>query len=556
VAVQLDLDLESSELSQVTFCVFDVETTGGSSTQNRITEIGAVKIRGGEVLGEFRTFVNAHHWIPPNIVVLTGITQSLLVDAPAEEFALASFLEFAHGSVPVGHNVRFDLGFVNATASRVGLEGIQTEPVDTLTLSRKLLSGEIPNHKLGTIAQYLRVAPRTAHRALDDARTTVDILHCLLERAGTIGATHLSDLHNLQAPGLRVAGNKLKLTTTLPHRPGIYRFHDQTGAIIYVGTSRDIKARVRSYFSSEQRRKVPRMLQETTSISYVDLDCPLSAAVLEVREIAHHSPRFNARGTYKTPIRYLRIHPKGTITIDTGLRAVETGSYNEGIGPFFSSKNILAVRDLINEFDLGARLSALPASNEDATHECFIVGFAELAAVIEHEMVSLAQRQAYERAEALRTQALRLLQLISGAYLHRSLSHLSHTTLTHRLVNSTHSHTLNEGHFQLPAGLLGSEDSPQQQLRRSGERLIVRMGLLRGELRHENLDIATVIRPLGESRNLFTPRLQREPPTSSNSRSVSLGQSQQHLNADSLSLLQTPRPKRPPTLRHRALPPR
>lgn len=509
--MQLRLTQEESELSNVTFCVLDVETTGGSAIHNRITEIGAVKIRGGEVLGEFRTFVNAHHEIPPTIVVLTGITQSLLANAPTELAALASFLEFLNGATPVGHNVRFDLAFLNATAQRVGLEEVQTPPVDTLTLSRKLLSGEVPNHKLGTIAQYLRVEPRVAHRALDDARTTVDIFHCLLERAGTIGITHLNDLRTLQTPGLRAAGSKLRLTTTLPHRPGIYRFHDRSSEVIYVGTSTDIKTRVRSYFNSEQRRKVPRLLQETATISYVELECPLSAAILEVREIALRSPRFNARGTYRTPVRYLRFHPQGKLTVDTGLRTLESGSFHDGIGPFSSSRNAYAVRDLISDHGLTLALNALPRSTAGADHRPFVHEVNEIATILSRAMITLANRQSYERAEELRSSALRLLRLVIGAYLHRSIGRLPYVELTHHHLGNEHRHALIEGRFQLPSELAGGQSSPERELRTSGEHLIIRTNLLRGELTHEHLDLATVLKPLRATLNLFTPQTQDEP---------------------------------------------
>jgi DNA polymerase III subunit epsilon len=109
-------------LRDLTFCVVDLETTGGSAQGgSMITEIGAVKVRGGEVLGEFQTLVNPHTQIPPFIAVLTGITNSMVSAAPSIESVLPAFLEFAAGSVLVAHNAPFDVGFLSWFAARQDL---------------------------------------------------------------------------------------------------------------------------------------------------------------------------------------------------------------------------------------------------------------------------------------------------------------------------------------------------------------------------------------------------------------------------------------------------
>jgi DNA polymerase-3 subunit epsilon len=108
-------------LSEVPFCVLDLETTGGSAASCEITEIGAVRYRGGEVEGTFQTMVNPGVEIPPFITVLTGITHAMVIEAPRIEEALPTFLEFVGDAVIVGHNVRFDLSFLNAAAERLGL---------------------------------------------------------------------------------------------------------------------------------------------------------------------------------------------------------------------------------------------------------------------------------------------------------------------------------------------------------------------------------------------------------------------------------------------------
>ncbi len=152
---QLDLDFDGAPLAQTTFCVVDLETTGGSPTEGRITEIGAVKVRGGELLGEFRTFVDPQQPIPPFITVLTGITQRMVTDAPRESAAVPMLLEFLGDAVFVAHNAPYDTNFLKAACERLGLDWPNPHTVDTARLARSVLGrDEVANHKLGTLAQF------------------------------------------------------------------------------------------------------------------------------------------------------------------------------------------------------------------------------------------------------------------------------------------------------------------------------------------------------------------------------------------------------------------
>src|SRR5690554_4408839 len=124
-------------LSATTFVVVDLETTGTSARENTITEIGAVKMRGGEVIGDFQTFVNPGSPIPPFIVALTGITDAMVVAAPRIEQVLPTFLEFLGDAVLVAHNARFDVGFLKAACKAHVYEWPDPEVVDTLILARR-----------------------------------------------------------------------------------------------------------------------------------------------------------------------------------------------------------------------------------------------------------------------------------------------------------------------------------------------------------------------------------------------------------------------------------
>lgn len=306
--MQRSFDDLGTPLADVTFCVIDLETTGGSAADCAITEIGAVKLRGGECLGTFQTLVNPGQAIPPTITVLTGITQAMVLPAPRVETALPALLEFVGDqSVIVGHNVGFDLRFLRAATDRTGRPALANAVVDTCRLARRLLADEVPNHKLGTLSDRLRLPHRPSHRALDDALATGDLLHLLLERAGRLGVSGLDDLLALPSLAAHPQVGKLKLTSGLPRRPGVYLFRDARGQALYVGKATNLRARVRSYFSGERRRKVAQLLRETHTIDHVVCPGPLEADVLEVRLIHQLMPRFNRQGTRWQSYTYLKL---------------------------------------------------------------------------------------------------------------------------------------------------------------------------------------------------------------------------------------------------------
>jgi DNA polymerase III subunit epsilon len=304
---QLTLDDLGTPLADVTFCVIDLETTGGSPTECAITEIGAVKLRGGECLGTFQTLVNPGCAIPPEIVVLTGISQAMVVPAPRIEQVLPSLLEFVGEAVIVGHNVRFDVGFLQAALERDERPRLSNRTVDTVALARRLVRDEVPNCKLGTLADRLRLDHKPSHRALDDALATGDLLHVLLERAGGLGVTGLDDLLALPTMAGHAQAAKLKLTDDLPRSPGVYVFRGQQGEVLYVGKATNLRSRVRSYFSGDTRKKIGALLRETRRIDHVVHPHPLAAAVHEVRLIHRFTPRYNRQSKDWSKYCYVKL---------------------------------------------------------------------------------------------------------------------------------------------------------------------------------------------------------------------------------------------------------
>ena len=157
---QRSFDELGRPLSDVTFCVVDLETTGSNRADDLITEVGAVKVRGGEVLGTFQTLVNPGRAIPPKITILTGLSDALVARAPRIETVLPALLEFmgdteSGQTVIVGHNVGFDVAFIRAALERAQRPRLEGTIIDTVALARRLVRDEVPNCKLGTLAERL-----------------------------------------------------------------------------------------------------------------------------------------------------------------------------------------------------------------------------------------------------------------------------------------------------------------------------------------------------------------------------------------------------------------
>ena len=297
------LDELGTPLSDVTFVVVDLETTGGSPAGAHITEVGAVKIRGGEVIGEFQTLVNPVEPIPAFISVLTGITNQMVADSPRIGSVFPAFLEFAGDSVLVAHNAPFDISFLKAAAVTTGHSWPPFHVVDTAHLARQLVSkDEAANRKLGTLARLFGAATTPDHRALHDARATVDVLHGLLSRVGGLGVVTLEELSTFSSRVSSAQRRKRHLAEGLPSAPGVYLFKDSQGHVLYVGTSQDIRRRVRTYFTaSEQRTRMAEMVGVAASVTPVVCETTLEAQVRELRLIAQHKPRYNRRS--KNPER-------------------------------------------------------------------------------------------------------------------------------------------------------------------------------------------------------------------------------------------------------------
>jgi DNA polymerase III epsilon subunit family exonuclease len=162
--------------------VVDVETTGLVREQAALIEIGAVRLSGAQVTGEFFSLVSPADPVPADITELTGITDAMVRRAPSAEVALRAFLAFASGAVLVAHNAPFDLGFLTSGCAAANLPWPRAAVLDTAVLARLVLSPEqVPDCKLATLARYFGARVEPCHRALADAQATADVLLGLLD---------------------------------------------------------------------------------------------------------------------------------------------------------------------------------------------------------------------------------------------------------------------------------------------------------------------------------------------------------------------------------------
>jgi DNA polymerase-3 subunit epsilon len=367
---QLSFDELGTPLREVTFVVLDLETTGGSAGNDAITEVGAVKVRGGEQVGELATLVDPATGLPPQIVALTGITSAMTAGAPRLAQVLPSVLEFLRGAVLVAHNAPFDSGFLRAACERHGQVWPRPPVLCTARLARAVLTrDEAPSVRLGALAELFGTVTRPTHRALADARATVEVLHHLLERVGNLGVQSLEELLALareSAPHRPTQRQRQKrvLAHGVPSAPGVYLFRGPREEVLYVGTSGDLQKRVRSYFTAgERRRRVRDMVALAERVDTVVCAHALEASVRELRLIAAHQPRYNRRS--RRPNHTWWVAP----TAEAFPRLSVVNTPRDGaLGPFPSRRAAAAAVDtVLDVVPLRPCTQRIPAKGASAT---------------------------------------------------------------------------------------------------------------------------------------------------------------------------------------------
>jgi DNA polymerase-3 subunit epsilon len=330
-------------LDEIEFVVVDTETTGLRPGSHRVIELAGVRVRGGEVSGSFQSLLNPGVRIPSFITQFTGITREMVATAPASHEVLPDFLSFVEGAIVVGHNVGFDIGFLNYEAQLLG-QSFPIDGLDTIPLARRFLPG-LRRFKLEHVAAHLKIVASNRHRALGDARVTAAIFLKLLDLAGQQGITTLGQLRRrLQLPVswsgdisqattakqlelLRSDGKLSTATVTtrptgtlflnpawrrdFPALPGVYLMKDSSGTVIYVGKAKSLKERLASYYHQPlgYTRKMDGLLQNVKEIETRVLGSELEALLVESQLIKQLQPAYNVQ------LRNYELYP--FIKIDT-----------------------------------------------------------------------------------------------------------------------------------------------------------------------------------------------------------------------------------------------
>ena len=287
------------------YVVLDVETTGLQASRQRIIEIALVRMAHGHVVERWESLCQPGRRVPAYITKLTGIDDERLDDAPAFGEVVDQVLERLDGAVIVGHNVAFDISFLNEELKRVGREPVVNEHLCTLSLATRLMPG-LRKPTLHAVAQRLAVPghSRHKHRAGTDAQVTGHVAWALLRQAADAGFTSLDELKPISRSATRRPKERMPRASAIadrtmladvPKAPGVYLFRDITDRVVYVGKAKNLRDRVGSYFSQPlgYTRKMDGLIESLKRIETVVVGSEIEALLLESQLIRRYQPRYN-----------------------------------------------------------------------------------------------------------------------------------------------------------------------------------------------------------------------------------------------------------------------
>ncbi|MCX7055813.1 MAG: exonuclease domain-containing protein [Proteobacteria bacterium] len=274
------------------FVCVDLETTGGSPSRNRIIEIGVVEVDRDGTTREWSTLVNPGVRIPAQIEAFTGISNDMVVDAPAFADVRRELLERLAGRVFVAHNARFDYGFIRAELARLELS-YTARVLCTVKLSRRLFP-EQRRHNLDSVMERHGLSCSARHRALGDAQVLHELLRVFERAVGPVRLGEMIDLllQETPLPAQLPAG----LDDEMPELSGVYRFYGEEGALLYVGKSRNIRKRVLEHFAADHRSATEqRLAQQVRRVEWTETAGELGALLIEARAVKNERPLHNRR---------------------------------------------------------------------------------------------------------------------------------------------------------------------------------------------------------------------------------------------------------------------
>jgi DNA polymerase-3 subunit epsilon len=285
-------------------CV-DLETTGGTAAQHRITEIGIVLLDDGVVVGQWSSLVNPCQRIPPSIESFTGITNEMVADAPTFDDLRSEVRSRLDGRLFVAHNARFDYGFVRSEFRRIG-EKFSAPVLCTVRLSRTLFA-EHRRHNLDALIERWSLECGQRHRALGDAAVLPDLLAAF---EGAVGSERVQQVVEASRLEARLPPHLAPdLADDIPDGPGVYLFRGEGGTLLYVGKSRNLRSRVLDHFSAGHRSgKEAKLGSQVREVEWIETGGELGALLLESRMVKELAPTANRRLRRPVGVFCVRLH--------------------------------------------------------------------------------------------------------------------------------------------------------------------------------------------------------------------------------------------------------
>jgi DNA polymerase-3 subunit epsilon len=359
---EIQTPILTSSIHDTVFTVFDVETTGLSAQSNRLTEIGIVKLRGGEIIDEYETLINPGEFVPPYITQLTGITNEMVHKKPLFEELAPVILEFMQSgnsgsTILGGHNVRFDYSFLNASLVRAGYNKLDHPALCTARLARRL-SRALPSKSLDSLKRHFGIHTKRKHRALDDARATAQILaHFIEQLVNEFEFETVEEIIGFQYRKIfddsKISARFRKLKINLkevPKKPGVYFMLNKNDEIIYIGKAKNLKDRLGSYFyhNVSHSTKIKKLVRYVHRVDWETTGSELSALLTESRMIKSHKPRFNSAIKSYRKFPFIKIDVQRTLPrIYKVYEIIPDGA--RYYGPFASSFTVHNLIERINK---------------------------------------------------------------------------------------------------------------------------------------------------------------------------------------------------------------
>ena len=351
--------MKETKLTEIPFeeaeyCVFDFETTGMSGRQDKVIEIGMVKIVNGKIADTFSSFINPGRPIPYFITKLTGITNADVENAPFFDEVFTRMKDFIGDAVLIAHNLSFDHSFLKHECANAELEFLPNEAVCTLRLARKLYP-QFPSKSLGNLTKSLNIRHRNIHRGLGDSMATAKIL---LRMFPTLREEHnidtVSDLVNFQnlpastKPYRIIKKKLLDDFSKIPNQPGVYFYKNTKDEIIYIGKAKSLKDRLNNYFSNNAIRKAKDIVRKASGLEFHTTNSELTALIAEAELIKTHYPKQN---------KMLKKYPRSyflKLTITHNYPSVEVTSNfdfdgNDYYGPYPNRETANILKEIVDK---------------------------------------------------------------------------------------------------------------------------------------------------------------------------------------------------------------